>query len=106
MTIIKNLTPHTLNIHHPTGVETVPASGEVARVSVEYREAGVVAWGIPVYKAEYGEVTGLPEPEAGTIYVVSGMVQSQVPHRADVYSPGDLVRDAEGRPVGCKGLKQ
>lgn len=102
---VVNLTPHTLNVHNNVGdVSTFEPSGQVARVQVSYEPAGEVA-GLPVSKAVYGEVEGLPEPQEGIIYIVSGMVQARVP-RSDVFAPGDLVRDEEGRPVGCRGLKQ
>lgn len=100
-----NLTPHALNIHAGGKVVTLPPSGEIARVSVEYVETGTVA-GIPVFSAKYGEVIGLPLPREGFAFVTSGMVQSVVPNRRDVFSPGELVRNEEGQPIGCKGLKQ
>lgn len=104
MTII-NLTPHILNIHTANGIVEVAPSGNVARVDVTYEASGEVA-GIPVSKAVYGNVEGLPEPVEGTIYVVSGMVQARCSDRHDVYAPGNLVRDENGRPIGCQGLKQ
>ena len=64
-----------------------------------------VPWSIPTVVSSYGEVTGLPDPQLGVAYIVSGMVASAAP-RPDVFSPGDLVRDESGRPVGCKGLRR
>ena len=40
-----------------------------------------------------------------TVFIVSGMVAAMV-ERDDVMSPGPLLRDEEGRPIGCKGLKR
>jgi len=100
---IVNLTPHTLNIHTAGGIQNIPPSGDVARVDVQYVHAGQVA-GVDVYRADYGAVVGLPDPTPDHIYVVSGMV-AQVTPRPDVYSPGQLVRDGDGRPIGCQGLK-
>mgnify|MGYP001598752857 FL=1 len=60
--------------------------------------------GIPLFVTVGGDVTGLPEPVAGTIYIVSLLVRQAVPHRLDVLSPGQLVRDSAGQPVGCIGL--
>lgn len=101
---IVNLTPHTLNIHAGHNIVVIPPSGTVARVSVVEKEQRPVS-GIPVVKTTYGEVENLPAPEAATIYIVSGMVEAQV-DRPDVYAPGPLLRDDEGKPIGCKGLKQ
>ena len=104
-----NLTPHELNVHIGSRVESHAPSGEVARVEVFETPAGEVG-GIPVVLVEYGEVEGLPSPKEGVAYIVSGMVESAVrlatPERRDVYSPGALVRNEAGQPQGCKGLKQ
>ena len=99
-----NLTPHTLNILAPSGVVTLAPSGEVARVASVSTEAAPVG-GIPTVKTEFGEVTGLPSPQPGVILVVSGMVASAA-RRPDVMSPGDLVRDDGGKPIGCRGLRR
>ena len=102
-----NLTPHVLNIISGAATTNVAPSGEVARCRVTYTPDGEVG-GIPVYVAVYGEVTGLPEACPGKAYVVSGLVAAHpsVTGRSDVFAPGELVRDADGRPVGCKGLKR
>jgi len=79
-----NLTPHVLSVH-------TNAEGS-----------------IELYSVEYGEVTGLP-PEKwkkGVVYITSGMVNAALPHRSDVVSPGELVRDENGKPIGCKGLRK
>lgn len=103
--MIVNLTPHRLNIQDLTGDFIVVEPNEtVARVKVSFEETTVLDPGVQVYKATYGKVIGLPEPKDGVIYVVSGLVASASP-RSDVFSPGDLIRDAEGKPIGCKGLK-
>ena len=102
MSII-NLTPHQLSIHTPQGVVAAPPSGEIARVSSSRRKVGEFE-GIELWNTSYGEVTGLPEPAEGTLYVVSGMVRGAVPSRLDVASPGELLRGPDGQPIGCGGL--
>ena len=99
-----NLTPHTLNIHGPGGVWSCPPSGTIARVATVNRAAAPVG-DIPTVVTTLGEVTGLPEPAPETVLIVSGMVATAAA-RADVFSPGDLVRDHQGRPIGCKGLRR
>ena len=104
MTIIINLTPHTINATRRDGsVRAIAPSGSVARCSQSSVEVGEVE-GIPLYRTTFGEVTGLPAPEEGVLYIVSALVRMAVPHRADVVSPGELLRGPDGQPVGCKGL--
>ena len=100
-----NFTPHYLNIHSNGKVTVVPPSGQVARVTTSYNKVNTVA-GIDVYSCVYGNVDGLPEPQDGKIFVVSGVVKSAVPDRLDVMSPGELIRDSDGKPIGCNGLRQ
>jgi len=98
-----NLTPHTLNIIEEDGsVYTLPASGQVARVEVE-RTVDFVMDGIEVFSTVYGQVTGLPERQRDTAYIVSALV-AQAAKRSDVYSPGELVRNEAGQVIGCRGL--
>ena len=105
MTVI-NVTPHTINVVGQSGetLAELPPSGNVARVSVTRELVGQVA-GLPVYHSRFGAVVGLPDEIVGTVLVVSAMVRLAVPLRRDVYSPGELVRGADGQPVGCRGLE-
>jgi hypothetical protein len=95
-----NLTPHEVNI----GALDVPASGTVARVLVEHREIGQHA-GVLLVDGAYGKVTNLPEPKNGVLYIVSAAVRCALPQRHDLASPAHLVRDKEGRIVGCLALE-
>ena len=96
----RNLTPHEVNI----GELDIPTSGTVARVVVEHREIGNHA-GVPLLVGTYGEVSNLPDPEEGVIYVVSAAVRTALPERKDLGSPAHLVRDEEGRIIGCLALE-
>tara|TARA_Y100000389_G_scaffold183090_1_gene200234 strand:- start:1542 stop:1901 length:360 start_codon:yes stop_codon:yes gene_type:complete len=104
MTKFINLTTHTLNVHTPDGVRTLPPSGTVSRVPTADRSC-LDLDGIPTIISSYGEVTDLPAPEEGVVLIVSGMVASRSPRR-DVVSPGPLVRDDKGKPIGCRGLRR
>ena len=64
-----NLTPHAITMNDG---RVFPATGTVARVSSSY--TAFDADGIA--DVVFGEITGLPAPEAGTCYIVSGMVAS------------------------------
>lgn len=106
MSTLFNLTPHPITI----GTLTVPPSGTVARVAVTRRQVGSIpledGTTVPAFVPAFGEVTDLPPHQNGTILIVSAMVRTHpdVAKRLDVASPGNLVRDAEGRIVGCDGL--
>lgn len=102
---IKNLTPHTINFVSPEGhpIMDIEPEGTVARVSVKTETVGKID-GIPVTKSVYGDVVDLPEPEDGTIYIVSALVAGRVPERDDVFIPSESVRDEKGRIIGCKSL--
>jgi hypothetical protein len=97
-----NLTPHKIN-EVTTGTEIMP-SGEVARMSTKFKSAGDID-GIPLFSVVYGDIEGLPEPQEGVTYIVSGIVHSVIQDRPDVVAPGELVRDENGKPIGCNGFK-
>lgn len=95
-----NLTPHLVNI----GDIELPTSGVVARVKVEHQPAGTHA-DVPLVVGSYGDVSNLPEAMEGVLYVVSAAVRTALPHRKDLASPAHLVRDEEGRIIGCQALE-
>lgn len=104
---IVNLTPHALNIYDENRnlVLVVEPSGTVARVNVT-RKLHRHLEGIPLYSTWYGDLLGLPEAEDNTICVVSAMVRAAVPHRHEVFAPGELLRNEAGQVIGCIGLQQ
>ncbi len=95
-----NLTPHAVTV---VGGPTLPPSGQVARCSQTSTPAGEHG-GVALSRVVFGAVEGLPEPEPGVVFVVSALVRAAVPGRSDVASPGELVRNEAGQPVGCRGL--
>lgn len=115
---IINRTPHAITIH-PSGVASsastmiLPAAprGEVARVETTAQvEAPIVcaAGYVPVASTSWGRVIGLAEPVADVVQVVSVIVAAAAHFAgrdlADLYVPGDQVRDGSGRIVGCMAL--
>jgi hypothetical protein len=101
-----NLTPHTLNVFDEEGkaqVAEIPPSGTVARVDTVYKGVGTVD-NIPLFESVYGEVKNLPTPDGETMYIVSTPLRLACPERGDLASPGELLRNDEGQPIGCKGL--
>ena len=109
MSKIVNLTPHSISFVDPNGnpVLTVEPSGTLARVSTKIVQTGQRRFGdmvLPVTETEFGEVEGLPDPEKGTVYLVSSLVAQRCKGRGDVFIPNESVRDSEGRIVGCRSL--
>lgn len=99
-----NLTPHKLNIRTSDNNFMELASSGVVRVKSERQFLGTHEGGVKMYTTSFGEVEGLPEPVHGVIFVVSLLVKQACPKRKDLASPGTLIRDEEGRPIGCDGL--
>lgn len=101
---IVNLTPHEINIVVGDEKISVKPSGNVARVVECIVENGEI-WGIAWSRIEHLRVEGLPEPEEGTIYIVSSLVaQALKGKREDVYFPAYLIRDERGNVIGCSAL--
>lgn len=111
---IINATPHTLTIVTPHGNVELPTSGLILRCATEIVTAEPIEFSgviIPVTTTTYGEVmtadgSPVPAPQNGVIYVVSALVRLAAPDRVDFMSPGQLVRDTAGQPIGCQGLSK
>ena len=97
---IINCTPHSINI---VNGPTIPPSGIIARVTATTVTIGDVD-GIPVTATVFGQVENLPEPEDGTIFIVSSLVAQRCRDRYDVFIPNESVRDENGRIIGCRSL--
>ena len=106
-----NLTPHVINIYDvdkKTLLMTLEPSGTVARVQMTRKQTGTVI-GIPVFINVPGDVTGVPSCSESDApdqirYIVSALVRIALPANDDVFSPGELLRDSDGQPIGCIGL--
>jgi len=104
---IVNLTPHEVTVKTDGGEIVIPPSGQVARCAEKRSPAPALETemgSIPVSRASYGAVEGLPDPQPGVVYIVSALVLAAVPERRDVFAPGPAIRDEEGRIIGCDGL--
>lgn len=102
---IINLTPHDINIvdSNLNVINTFKSEG-IARVSANSVLKGYIK-DINIYSTQYGEVTGLPDQQEGTYYIVSMLVKQALPNRTDLFSPSQLQRDSKGQPIGCLGLE-
>lgn len=107
-----NLTPHDINVIQEDHTYTIKASGNVARctVNAEYfdyiePEDDANSYPISIYTNSFTNVTDLPEPQDGVYYIVSNIVaQAMRYERVDLLIPNELVRDEEGRIIGCKSF--
>jgi hypothetical protein len=102
-----NLTPHPISLADDAGkiTWTIDPSGTVARISTSSVDAGFSVCGFPVVRNETGDVTGLPEPRMGHVYIVSMFVLSALSGRGDVIAPdtgSTCVRDEKGRILAVR----
>lgn len=103
---IINLTPHAIHILGKEGevLRTYPSQGAI-RLAQQTINLEPAEDGTPLTKTQYLD-GALPEPQEGTIYIVSLPVAQYAltKGRKDFVVPNDLVRDDEGRIIGCKNL--
>ena len=101
---LENLTPHECSVMVGDSIIRVPPSGKVVRLNSHCEPCGEVL-GIPVAICKEGEPRGLPEPEDGTIYIVSSVVAKKV-KRLDVLCPDTTddgaIRDGNGYIIAVK----
>lgn len=102
---IINLTPHAITFldGNNSVLKVVEPSGTIARAAQTRVLIGDID-GLPVNQCRYGEVTGLPEAQPGTIYLVSALTAQACPERSDVFITDDAVRDENGRIIGCRAI--
>lgn len=104
MTDIKNLTPHSIVVILSNDIRyVITPSDSVARCSSSTEVIGEVN-GVPLTRTIYGEVVGLPQPKENTIYIVSTLVAQACPDRDDLFIPNEIVRDTNGKIIGCKSF--
>lgn len=102
---IINCTPHAITFlcEDNSVLATIEPSGTIARAA-QTRERVSEVNGIPVNQCSYGAVTGLPDPQDGTIYLVSALTAQACRDRNDVFITDDAVRDKNGRIIGCRAI--
>jgi hypothetical protein len=84
---IVNMTPHAISLADEAGevVATFAPSGQVVRMATSQEVVGEL-FGRPLRRTVFGEVSGLPEPQDGVVYLVSSLIAQRV-QRVDVVSP-------------------
>lgn len=101
---IINLTPHAITIIAEDGTKTEFApSGVIARVAQIREQVGTLD-GFSLYRNTFGEVVGLPEEKADTVYIVSALVAQAAKDRDDLIIVDNTVRDENGRIIGARGF--
>lgn len=92
-----NLTTHLVRIHkNGQQIFEFPPSGVVARVAQQPSELVNELGGVPIGVAgEFGEVEGVPSPQEGVGYIVSGLLGARFEGsgRRDIYVPATGPRD-------------
>ena len=98
-----NCTPHPIRLNDGRIFEP---SGTIARVSQSISEFDQNSIAVQ----SFGAVTGIPQPEEGTVYIVSALVlgRAQAEGRSDVVAPATghkaCIRDEKGFIVSVPGF--
>jgi len=97
-----NTTPHPVHVLNRDGevVLTIPAAPQPLRLEERVEALGDLA-GVPLVKKTLAADISLPEPQDGVYYIVS-LAVAQAARRPDLLVPDDLVRDDQGRILGCR----
>ena len=96
-----NATPHAIALNNG---EIFEPSGILPRVSQEISEfdRNLIA------TQSFGKVEGLPEPEAGVVFIVSALVLSACKDRTDLVAPATnhelTIRNEKGHIVSVPGF--
>jgi hypothetical protein len=105
MTVI-NKTPHAVHIVDKNGqlIRTYEKSESLIRLAVKTVQDIPLVDGTPTSRTEFGESEGLTDFKEGVFYIVSQLVKSALPTRADLLVPAEMVRDTNGNIIGCMSL--
>jgi hypothetical protein len=105
---IINKTPHEVVLLDPLGnvILTFPKADSLIRLSstTVRDEPLTVLLNCPISRTVFGNPIGLPEQQVGIFYIVSQLVKSALPDRADLLVPAEMVRDENGNIKGCRSL--
>ena len=105
--MIKNLTPHPIMIVGADAdnevIATIQPEPTPARLKTTTVPAEPVD-GIATSRTVFGNPSGLPEAVEGTFLIVSQIIKSALPSRADLLVPAEVIRDKSGNIIGCRSL--
>ena len=99
-------TVHNLDVHTLGGsvVTYEKLNLPPIRVATTRKLVAQLPNGVGLYHTTTGEVVGLPDEQEGVLLIVPLMVRLARPDRLDLASPGALIRNEDGQPIGCDGL--
>lgn len=100
-----NLTPHTLTIE---GVGNLPPSGITARVTHERTPCTPIktdTGSVRIIQQDYGPVQNIPDPQEGTVYIVSAVVVSAILAGDDQEMRNRLGRDVFAPDTGPDAVR-
>ena len=106
--MLRNLTPHNIDVVDTSGLTTtITPDGQVARV--EYNtEPALAIDGIPIVITTPNKMVGLPAPESGIYLIVSSRVVDYARELgrsvSDLLVPHEQIRNTAGQPIGCAAL--
>lgn len=102
-----NCTPHEIEL---VGKETIPSSGFVPCVELEYRHVETLLrkgkLPVPVFRMQPSAIYDLPEEKPGVHYIVPQAIVENIPERKDLLYPEKIIRDERGRMIKCGHVTQ
>lgn len=103
MTNICNMTPHTVNFQpeNSRSIVVMPSRG-VIRIEEKIVDDGFIDE-IKVVRRTF-TTANVPEPQEGTVFIVSTIVKTAFPDRHDFIVPCDFIRNDEGQIMACKAF--
>lgn len=108
-----NLTPHDINILDGNNniILVIKPSGLVTRCSILTEQVqslevidGKKIISVPIITTRVDRVNNLPDPEEGTLFIVSALVAQSVKDRDDILTSENTLRDYTGKVIGCQSL--
>lgn len=113
--MIINMTPHAVNIITDEDTFSIPPSGKTIRLSQKVLPAGTGwfrGYEVPFTQTYYGDAivvsaegeSALPYENGDDVYIVSAIVKAALSDRSDLVVPAELVRDTDGKVIGCRSL--
>jgi len=103
--MIKNLTPHPVNICDGSGavIATIMPETTPARLAAKVEAAEMID-GIATSQTVFGEPENLPAQADSVWFIVSQIIKSAQVGRTDLLVPAEVVRDKSGNIIGCRSL--
>jgi len=107
-TDIVNLTPHPIDLHMDGDVITlgpVKSPPRLPERSETNESLLITGRSLPLRTIRYADdPIDLPPAKPHRLLIVARVIAEQCSDRADLVVPTDLVRDGDGRVIGCRAL--